>query len=781
MKRSFLLIGLAVVTLFFVPTKGIKAQYLWCPNLNFSHGTLQNWQCYSGSCAGGIYWVTPTPPDSGRHTIMSMQVLEQNGQLYDEYCNVIKKVPDRLYSCRLGNNTAGTKADAIEYTITVDSSNSLLIISYTLVMQRCTANSPPQFTIKVTDSTGNILNISCAELNFIAEDSMGNLACDTNSLVARDWTTVGYSLESFIGQTIKIYFEVRDCALGCHFGYAYVTAECRPMQIELHYCPSMVFSRMVAPEGFASYEWTRSGDTSWKAYGQRVAPPYYLMADGEIITITLTSKDGCQSQVKVVIKMTDFDVDFMFGVKDTNGHVDFAAHDNKNWYDTCTNTVTFVDLSTVRNSKKDKILWEIMDPDDKSGKGVLWASTDSLFTRIFPVKDTTITYRVRLTVYTENGCMDTSSQTITIYPPIIRPVIADFTSIKHEFSCNDASKTVQFINQSQGGIVQYVWNFGNPKSGSNNVSYVENPVHTYQNIGGYDVLLVVTDTNGCADSLLKKNYVKILGPKGSFTYEEVTDCKPLSVDFRPNVDIDDTDYFPDSLMVITGDGRLLKAKDNNITRKINYKYLNGGAYLPTYYLYKTITLNGKTELCIAQINETDTIYVVDLQPNFDIEPYQIYLLNEPITFNNTGTWIPDYLPLDSLVWNFGNGNSSTDFNGSTIYNTEGGYFVNLTMKVLGCVKNKIVPIEVLKDVDIKQLTINNEQLTIYPNPTTGQLTIKNEKITIKNVEIYDIIGQVVGAYCIRPEATETIIDISYLANGIYFIKINNKITKIIKY
>jgi hypothetical protein len=69
---------------------------------------------------------------------------------------------------------------------------------------------------------------------------------------------------------------------------------------------------------------------------------------------------------------------------------------------------------------------------------------------------------------------------------------------------------------------------------------------------------------------------------------------------------------------------------------------------------------------------------------------------------------------------------------------------------------------------------------IYPNPTTGQLTINKEINSLANIEIYNIAGQVVGAYRIRPENTETTIDISHLANGLYFLKIDNKMYKIIK-
>ena len=77
-------------------------------------------------------------------------------------------------------------------------------------------------------------------------------------------------------------------------------------------------------------------------------------------------------------------------------------------------------------------------------------------------------------------------------------------------------------------------------------------------------------------------------------------------------------------------------------------------------------------------------------------------------------------------------------------------------------------------------------LQIYPNPTNGQLTIDNGQLTMDNVEIYDVMGRrvatatTVRAYCIRPNETETTIDVSHLMPGVYFLKIDNKTAKFVK-
>jgi len=401
------------------------------------------------------------------------------------------------------------------------------------------------------------------------------------------------------------------------------------------------------------------------------------------------------------------------------------------------------------------------------------------------------THKLVLTATDACGTTLKDTTTLHIYNSNIS---ADFTDDGHEFPCPEDgtgwSRTIQFFNQSQGRVAYLSWTFGHPESGNmNNVSgridqeYAVNPVHRYPKAGKYDITLVVTDSNGCTDTLLKKEHVIILGPRGSFTYEGNGECVPLSVDFTPSLDTTDNYfYYPDSLMIITGDGTALKST-NNMERYMRHVYQKGGAYFPTYYLYKAVHFNGQDELCLVQMREKDTIYVIDLQPNFDTTVYYSEL---PIIINNTSTWIPDYLPIDSLVWEFDNGGFSTDFDGITTYNKEGKYSVQLTMKVLGCVKSVTKEIETVEYVGIKQLTIDNEQLTIYPNPTTGKLTINNEQLTIKNVEIFDVVGRKLSHFTIGSVSgaelhnSQFMIDISHLANGLYFLKIDGKTFKVVK-
>ena len=71
------------------------------------------------------------------------------------------------------------------------------------------------------------------------------------------------------------------------------------------------------------------------------------------------------------------------------------------------------------------------------------------------------------------------------------------------------------------------------------------------------------------------------------------------------------------------------------------------------------------------------------------------------------------------------------------------------------------------------------EITIKPNPTTGQLTIDNYQLQ-ENAEyqVYSVVGQMVMRGKLQGETT--IINVESLANGMYFLKVNDKTFKVVK-
>jgi subtilisin family serine protease len=79
----------------------------------------------------------------------------------------------------------------------------------------------------------------------------------------------------------------------------------------------------------------------------------------------------------------------------------------------------------------------------------------------------------------------------------------------------------------------------------------------------------------------------------------------------------------------------------------------------------------------------------------------------------------------------------------------------------------------LETRNLKLETLNSKyELSIYPNPTSGELIIDNGQLKIENVAIYDMMGQSVCSFT-RPlvHSSTTTIDISNLPSGVYFVKV----------
>ncbi len=94
-----------------------------------------------------------------------------------------------------------------------------------------------------------------------------------------------------------------------------------------------------------------------------------------------------------------------------------------------------------------------------------------------------------------------------IITPNPNPPVAQFTS-NYATSCDSI---VQFFDQSANAPTSWLWNFGDPASGVNNTSTLQNPIHTFQNQGSYTVTLTATNSNG-SNTITKTNLISIIKP-----------------------------------------------------------------------------------------------------------------------------------------------------------------------------------------------------------------------------------------------------------------------------
>jgi PKD repeat protein len=89
----------------------------------------------------------------------------------------------------------------------------------------------------------------------------------------------------------------------------------------------------------------------------------------------------------------------------------------------------------------------------------------------------------------------------------------------------------------------------------------------------------------------------------------------------------------------------------------------------------------------------------------------------------------------------------------------------------------IVP-EIIDTIGISRF--NKFNVTVSPNPTTGELRITNYELRMGDVGVYDIYGRQQKAESRRQKADEVVLDISHLAAGVYILRVGNGVFKVVK-
>jgi hypothetical protein len=106
----------------------------------------------------------------------------------------------------------------------------------------------------------------------------------------------------------------------------------------------------------------------------------------------------------------------------------------------------------------------------------------------------------------------------------------------------------------------------------------------------------------------------------------------------------------------------------------------------------------------------------------------------------------------------------------------GTYIYNVSAVYVHCDESELSESVEIVYVGIKN--IHNTSIKIYPNPTTGKFRILSSEFRVVNVEIFDVYGKSVLKLESRNSNPETIINVSYLQSGIYFVKIYSETNQI---
>ncbi len=294
------------------------------------------------------------------------------------------------------------------------------------------------------------------------------------------------------------------------------------------------------------------------------------------------------------------------------------------------NSFTFLNL-TVGD---DSFLWTFGDGATNS--------TDTLVTHTYASPGTY--YADLLVTNNTTGC--TNQQKDTIY------VTQLSANLIPSVTTGCAPLSVSFTDNSIDAM-SWQWNFGGGAPGSNS----QNPTRTFNNVGTYTVRLVVTDINGCLDTIIMPNLITTTGVNPSFDIDTAYGCDALTVEFS---DLSTPSGTIVSWLWDFGDGSTSANPNPNHIYTIQGNYDVTLTATSNQGCVRSVTLDS-----IVQFNEKPS-------PDFSVDE-TLGCTGEVFQFTNLSS--SDAV---SYLWDFGDGTTSTNANPSHSYSALGTYTVSLT-------------------------------------------------------------------------------------------------------
>lgn len=267
------------------------------------------------------------------------------------------------------------------------------------------------------------------------------------------------------------------------------------------------------------------------------------------------------------------------------------------------------------------------------------------------------TYNVTLYAYNSNGCHDTVTHNIVVYP------IAEFDfTINDAAGCSPLTVNMPFV----AGVQTFNWDFGDGLTSTSAI-----PSHTYTNLSGepedYTVRLIGVSPFGCRDTAFATVTVYPM-PVAQFDTDVISGCAPLEVNFN-NLSIR-ADYYSWNY----GDG-----ETSTIADTLHSHVFDNTSNVT---ITRQITLLATTEEgCASQYNATIQIFP-EVMADF-AEPGE-FCSPVTVSFSNTS------LNASSYQWNFGNGLQSVVPNPTSNFTNNSGEPIDFTIQLYasspyGCV------------------------------------------------------------------------------------------------
>lgn len=347
------------------------------------------------------------------------------------------------------------------------------------------------------------------------------------------------------------------------------------------------------------------------------------------------------------------------------------------------------------------------------GSGTFSPSNSSLNAMYTPTATEVSNGSVVLTLSsTNNGTCNLVSDAIQIN--FVAPPFANFSGTS---VCEGLSNVfTDFSLPGSGVLTNWSWRFQTGQT-----SNIQNPIHNFVTPGSYPVELIVTNSNGCKDTVSIS--VSVFDkPVADFTSANSCPNNQVTVAFTDASTSSETInyWFYD----FGGQGSAAMAN-------VSQQFASGGTYTITHIVS---TVNGCSDTIIAPI-------IIDPLPDAGFFYNSASGANIGAVYNFIDT--SDYAV--SYSWNFGDGSTSNTMNPSHTYYSNGNYYIVLQItNALGCVDSAIrfTTVTIITD-EINTLI----PTIISPNGDSSNDVWKLEFLDLDypnaHIEIYNEWGQTV--------------------------------------
>jgi gliding motility-associated-like protein len=280
-------------------------------------------------------------------------------------------------------------------------------------------------------------------------------------------------------------------------------------------------------------------------------------------------------------------------------------------------------------------------------------------------------YNAELNVTTDHGCEAFVTLPITVFELPIPNF--DFTN-----ACDNEDVLLESTsNANATGNLIYDWDVDN----DNILDYSADPVnHTYNNDGFHDVRLIVENSNGCRDTVVRT----------------------VTVYSLPNTDFDVDAVCEDATTSFTNTSTIVPV-DNDVVNQYDWDFGNGSSSTdenPTlaygaenvYQAELVITTNYG---CKDSITLPVEVYPLPV-PDFSVTEECLAFANQ---FTDESTISNDYTTNTNVAWewDFGDGNTVNTQNASHTYGAQGVYNTELNVTSNhGCEASVVFPVTVLE-------------------------------------------------------------------------------------